>query len=86
MHYIRSVISIFFHYTAFSRYCRELQPNQNSKCFKFPLSRLQNRSPTSKTSSSPMFQILEVNEQQCNYCAEDLFLLIMDDWFGINSL
>lgn len=29
---------------------------------------------------------MEVNERLCNYCADDLILLIMDDWFGINSL
>lgn len=29
---------------------------------------------------------MEVNEWQCNYCADDLILLIMDGWFGINSL
>lgn len=29
---------------------------------------------------------MEVNERQRNYCADDLILLIMDGWFGINSL
>lgn len=28
----------------------------------------------------------KVNERQCNYRADDLILLIMDGWFGINSL
>lgn len=39
-----------------------------------------------KTSSSLMSWSIEVNDHPCNYCARDLFLLIMDDWLGINSL
>lgn len=79
MHHLRSHIMSFFPSTSLKWWCPVTELVQYTK-YQVHLSKFL------QSGLWAHYQSMEVNEHQCNYCAENLFLLIMDDWAGINSL